>query len=426
MQENIRGIYDALQGASAYTSSNIDAAENPLLSSFSYHMEKATKSIMLDGNEIIVSAESPISKELEVIDGYYQVPDKTALSFQGDGTLDYGLKFLGNGMIRGSSSETTFVSATIDQPLIKSDFSLPIQNISFVVTGSGQKIFELGGNGVNNAHDWYFLNLYGDADFGTIGDVSNWLIFGCAFFNTGNGIVIDGTMGTGAINQSILSGQSTVLTITENATITRRFRATYSSIIAPTNGLNVSTSASIPVEGYILDTINFAGGGNFIIGVQHDDNKSKFSECRGIKNSSSVGGLYMQNNATPTAIPQATTYYKITGTTTALAENQKFDVSNNRVTYKGALSNTFELRGTATVTGNANNVIGVSVFKNGLESTGFEVRSTLNSGGRAENVAFFWVGELQQDDYLELYIENYTGANAITVVDLFYMAGVLK
>ncbi len=422
---NIEGLYEALQRGSPYNSSNIDQIESSLLSSLEYYFNRGVREFSYGSNEILVMSESDLPTP---VNGYHKIPADTVLNFKGNITLENGLEFLGNGMIKGTSSETSYIISNIDTSLIKSAYSLPIQNISFTTNGEGA-LFELDGNGVDNAHDWYFVNFYGTSDLGTITDVSNWLIFGCAIFSSGNGFVFDGALGTGAISQCLFSGNySTAITITEDATISRRFRTIYSSfIIASTKkGFDVSQSATIPVEGYILDSINFSGSGTYITGVTSGDNKARFQNCRGITNTASVGTLYMQQNATATVISQTLTYYKIAGTTTASSTNQRFNHANNRLTYVGAFSETFELKGTATLSGSANNEIGIVVFKNGQEASEFEVRSTLNTGGRAENISFFWVGTLSQNDYVEIYIENYTASSNVTVEDLVYIVNILR
>lgn len=101
--------------------------------------------------------------------------------------------------------------------------------------------------------------------------------------------------------------------------------------------MNVSTSATISNEGYILDTINFAGGGTYITGVQFDDNKSLFVNCKPISNSGNIAQYYMTANATTTTVGAIDTFYKVAGTTSSGTYVEKFTLTNNRATYSGSL-----------------------------------------------------------------------------------------
>jgi hypothetical protein len=377
--------------------------------------------ITSDGQEIIVQTESDLPA---AVNGYHQIPANTVLNFKVQSlTLTNGLEFLGLAMIKGSSSETTFLNGAIsNQSFIKTAFSLPIQNISFTVNGVGSSIFEINTDGIGKAFDWLFINTFGDAKIGNIGTTSNMTLFSCAFFNTGSGFTFNGTIATIAISQCLFSGMTTALEISATAVVTRRFRIIYSSLVVfgGNIGINVNVAAGMPVSSYILDHVNFSGGSTYLVGVQFDDNKSLFDDCVGIPNSASIGALYMQDNTVPTSIPVINTYYKVLGTTIPLDINQRFTHSNNRLTYVGAIEEVFSISGTISATSGNNNVVQVTIFENGIASVGFDSKGTAGNSGRAESLPFFWIGKLAQGDFLELFVRNLTSTTNIIAESLFY------
>jgi DNA-binding Xre family transcriptional regulator len=60
-------------------------------------------------------------------------------------------------------------------------------------------------------------------------------------------------------------------------------------------------------------------------------------------------------------------------------------------------------------------VIGLYVAKNGVVIASSEMYSTTSSGGRAESITCQTILELNEGDYVEMYVENTTAATNITV-----------
>ena len=213
---------------------------------------------------------------------------------------------------------------------------------------------------------------------------------------------------------------STALILPSTLTVSRRFRVIYSSFIALSGetAISVDASATISSERYILDTVNFSGGGTYTSGVTYTDNKALFVNCVGITNTSTKGFMYMLNNTTDTTIgvSNVNTWVKATGTTTS-GTNSKFTHTTNRLTYNGAFTNSFLVTVNATVrSGGTNQLISIGVAKNGTtapESEGI-IRTTTSNvehGGSTQAVV-----ELVANDYVELYVRN-TSSTDIRVTD---------
>lgn len=323
-------------------------------------------------------------------------------------------------VILGFSSENSSIKSTglTGAALITSVYTLPIRNIAF----EAETIFDLNAGASDQALDWQSVNLLNTTNIGTIQNYNNFVASSMAFLSA-SGLVFDGTVGTVAFTDCIFVGTTVNASITLSPTLTinRRFRIAYSAIITQAGGTGIDADvlATIPNEGYIFDTCNFAGGGTAISGVPYTDNKARFIENRGITNTGATSGYYMVGNATVTTIATVGTPVLIAGTTTETTITQRFTVStSNRATYIGSLTRDFSIQGTFSLTSSNNNQVTTYIYKNGsvlIESTSI---STTNSGGRLEGGAIQCLVQLEENDYIEVWVENNTGANDITVEDL--------
>jgi hypothetical protein len=201
--------------------------------------------------------------------------------------------------IKGSSSETSWLTSTglpAGEPLITSEYTLPIQNLSVHAVDTA---FDISGTDV--AIDWKAFNIIDCSNLGTFGNCANIILESSAYLGCQN-MVIDGEVGTFGTTNVLWTGNfgrsgDNIIHFTENATITRRARLTYSSIVTPSGsvGLFVDPSASIPTGGYILDTINFSGPGSAIGGLGDDADACEFRNSVGVLNRTDKGQLYVQN-----------------------------------------------------------------------------------------------------------------------------------
>ena len=323
-------------------------------------------------------------------------------------------------VIVGWSSENCSITSTglsAATALITSVYSLPIRNISF----THDLVFDLQGDGTTTALDWFGVNLLNCASGGTIKNYTNFVVGDSALLNSG-GFTFDGTIGTVAFSNCLfdLAPTKTAINVLSTCTISRRLRIIYSSfvVLSGETGVNFSTSATVSSERYILDTVNFSGGGTYTSGVTYTDNKALFANCVGINNTSTRGFMYMLNNATDTTIGggNANVWLKASGTTTA-GTNSKFTHTTNRLTYNGAFVGSFLVTLNATVrSGGTNQNISIGVAKNGTiiaESEGIIRTGTSNTehGGSTQAVL-----EMTSTDYIELFVRN-TSTTDVRVTD---------
>ena len=325
-----------------------------------------------------------------------------------------------NTVLLGSSSENSMLMSTglSGTALITSEFSIPVRYLAI----SADVALDLDATGnASQALDWYGVNLVDCPTAGTIKGYDNAIFFGCALLNSAN-LTFDGSIGTVAFNQCLMDGRSSQSSIImpSTLTITRRFRVIYSSFITLSGetGISFSDTATVPVQGYILDTVNFSGGGTYITGPDYLDNKTLFVNTIGIENSREVSQYYMNGNTTVTTIASAGVAVKAAGATTSSVLTSKFTNTNNRATYTGAITRTFRAVATLSLSSGNNQKIGTYIAKNGTVITESEIYTDTTGNGDLLNATIQALVSLSTNDYLEVWIENDTATNNITVTDL--------
>ena len=316
-----------------------------------------------------------------------------------------------NTTILGGSSENCVIKSTglsSSTALITSVYSLPIRNIT-ITHGTA---LNLDGDGTSTALDWFGVNFTDCATIGTIKDYTNFIMGDSAFLNS-SGMTFDGTIGTIAFGNCLFDCASggTAITILSTATISRRFRIIYSSFVTLSGetSINFSTSASVGNERYILDTVNFSGGGTYITGVDQTSNKSLFTNCVGIQNTTTRGFYYMVNNTTdtPIGVPNVNTWVKALGTTTADSNNSKFTHTNNRLTYTGAFNTSFLITvNTAVRAGASNQNISIGIAKNGTILANSEMTIRTSTSNQEHPGSTQYQIDLITNDYVELFVKN--------------------
>lgn len=327
--------------------------------------------------------------------------------------------------ILGTSSETASITSTgltAGTPLFTSRYTVPVRFITFKDVDTAIYIDDDSGANAPLAIDWFGVNFLNVDNVGEIGTIDNFIYDTGAFLSSQN-LKFTGTVGTVGMTNSLFSGDGSakpILEIAATATITRRFRIIYSSIIAfsSTTGINASISATLPVEGFILDTVNFSGNGTYVSGVAFNDNKSRWSENRGVDNSAAISNYYMNGNATATTIAEIGTAVKAAGTTTSASITQKFTNTSNRTTYTGAILRSFKATAVLSLNAGNNNEVGIYFAKNGTVIPESEIYVTTNAGGRAEGGVSQVIVSLNTDDYIEVFVENSTAVANITVSEL--------
>jgi hypothetical protein len=211
-----------------------------------------------------------------------------------------------NNVILGFSSENCKIKSTgLIGPLLSSTKTLSLRHFTFL----DNTALDIRGDGTT-ALDWYGINFENIQNIGVVDNIANFIFSTGAFLNS-NGLVFSTQANTISFTDCLfVSGGygSSVLTIDCN--ITRRIRVILSSmvILLGDTGIN-TTTATIPVESYILENVNFSGAGGYISGLNVSSVESLFLLCNNIDNSFVNGQVYMNNNATPTIISNTNDFF---------------------------------------------------------------------------------------------------------------------
>lgn len=209
-------------------------------------------------------------------------------------------------------------------------------------------------------------------------------------------------------------GQSCRIVVDGNTTRIR--------IIGNSSGVGgITFTSNLPVQSIVVGPVNepavdIIGVGHAItVTYQGSDTWHIFAPSA---EEQAVGHLHMDNNATATTIAVTGTYYKVDGVTTgALLDH--FTHSNNRLTYTGLAPKKIKISVSAALKSGSNNqIVGIQVAKNGSVVTGGKMRGKLLSAGDPTNMSITDATDIVNGDYIELFVTNETGTNAITVEDL--------
>ena len=330
-------------------------------------------------------------------------------------------------VIKGSTSEIARIKSTgLDSSkfLFETEYTTPIQFLTFQDHARGVKADGANrGPSYNFALDWIGVNFQAiTTQAWLINDVSNF-VYDTGAVLSSLGCTFSGDIDTVALNNSLFTGTGgagNIIALTDTFNCSRRFRAIYTSIVAfgSTVGVDIDAAATIPTEGFILDTINFSGGSTYINGIVYTDLESRWIECKGVTNTARLGFLTMSGNATNTVIATINTPVKVAGTTTASATNQRFTHSNNRLTYAGGIDATFEATASVSFTcpGAANENISLYLAKNGSVITTSKMSANTRQAGTPANATVIAEFPMTDTDYMEVFIEN-NSSDADLLVD---------
>ena len=324
-----------------------------------------------------------------------------------------------NTAIIGGSAENSRIISTglTGTALITSLYSLTLHSVSFTADVALDLDGVIGGQALN----WTLVNFLDCPTIGTVKNYTNFIGTTIGVLGSANW-TFDGTIDTVGFSGSIfagIAGQTTVI-LPSTLTITRRFRAIYSAFVAfgGATALDVSATAVIPNSAYILDTCSFSGGATYTAGVQYNDNKALFINNVGIDNSSSVSNYYMIGNATATTITTINTPVKAAGTTMSDAITQRFTNTTNRATYTGAIKHNFKVSAHATLISENNVQMALYIAFNGVVVPQSLSVVTGGSGGRANSTSAQAIASAGDTDYFEVWVENESGTQNITVENL--------
>ena len=129
------------------------------------------------------------------------------------------------------------------------------------------------------------------------------------------------------------------------------------------------------------------------------------------------GSLYVEDNTDPTVSPGSAGKKAVLNGVQAGPSCRFCDIDGNRITYTGPLTKVPTIIATANLQSGANTTLQLQVRKNGALVAGASKKCRLPAGVPLGFIALGANIELEQGDYLELWVANLTGAQDVTVTD---------
>lgn len=314
--------------------------------------------------------------------------------------------------IFGSGAETASITSTglTGAPLVETGDTIQFRTISLAAP-AGEVCVSVTGDGVTTALDWTLVNFTGAGRALEASNINNFVGETMGLLN-GDGYYFTGTANSVVFTDSIFAPSTGAALDVTGCLVQRRVRLTDCALVigAGRTGVAVDDADIALTEGMIVNFCNLSGAGTYIAPMTYLSDKARWLECRGIQNTTRIGELYLVTPAATTN-PGVGVFAKIAGTTTPDPINQRFDHSNNRLTYVSQLAINALVSATLTLTAGNGDQITVAAYKNGVEIPGSRVTVTANAAGRVENLALQTSTSLAQNDFVELWVANSAAGN---------------
>lgn len=271
------------------------------------------------------------------------------------------------------------------------------------------------------AYDWFAVNIIDVANVWVVNNYANWINFSCAFINSYN-LTLNWTFDTTSRDSTIfiLTTWWTLIDVWASAVCSRRLRFVFSAVVATAWNtlININASATIPDDQFIFFVCNFSWGWTYIVWADEKNIISDRQNNKWIKNSATIWQMYMTNNASATTINTIDVFEKVAWVTIEWTENQRFSHASNRLTYIWAIAWTFKVSAFVTcVSWTTNQIQKVRIAKNWVDRVASEWLSE-TAWTRAENIQAQDVVQLENWDYIEIYVANWTSTATITAENL--------
>jgi hypothetical protein len=128
------------------------------------------------------------------------------------------------------------------------------------------------------------------------------------------------------------------------------------------------------------------------------------------------GQVYMQGNSTATVIASTATPVLVAGTWTVDLSTNATCTTAGRITYTGATTQILKINAALSLdpASGSNQNLQVYLYKNGSAIAGSRMEAKINSGEHKE-VSLVYQISMAINDYIEIYVQNSTATNNITV-----------
>ena len=340
------------------------------------------------------------------------------------GTVDIGVNRIA--MQSGSALIASGFGAIVTSnggALLTCHHDCVIHNVDFLSTNPAA-IFT---NAVRTAYDRASvksITICTADGFSALGEIGNHGIVkieDCVFRNVSRGFSLVGTIGTALFIKNAAAIPAGNAFVTGGATLVVEDAVALSyctlDLTAGGTGADIDVGATIPNEGLRITDSAFYGG-NAVAGIRQNDTRSFFKANIGLQSTYPRGAYSFAGNATSTSL-SAGVWAKVAGATT-LIDSERFDHTDNRLTYAGAKPRRFSAHGAFSASATAQRIIDLAVTVNGAPVEISAGRQTASAAGAIDNVPLLAQVNLEPGDYVELW------ARADAAATLTVSRGVLQ
>jgi hypothetical protein len=189
--------------------------------------------------------------------------------------------------------------------------------------------------------------------------------------------------------------------------------------VSPSNGITIEHNFTVDATGEpLLQNISDPSPTfvSIVAGTGIDVETSGETIVISNQLASIYGQVYMQGNATATTIASTSTPVKVAGTWTVDIETNFTGTTGGRLTYTGAETQVVRVSAALTLSpvSGANQHISVYVAKGGSVITGSRQQAHITNGADMV-IPLTWQLSMATNDYIELFVQNGTATNNITV-----------
>lgn len=239
------------------------------------------------------------------------------------------------------------------------------------------------------------------------------------YWNCTDGIKITGNVGKFASAYNFITGISSGSGIEFLAGLTVNDIDLANNYFIYTGQTGVKVAAGATIDRGRMTTNMFRGPAIYINGFDSYTPAWEMRQNTNIPNSRAFGFTYMNNNATATSMPVASTFYKIAGTTTVV-NAKRFTATNNRLTYTGKDAITGKVTivlGAKSPTNNGDFTIAIA--KNGVVIPMPNGSMAPSVNNQSFQITLITEVDLVAGDYIEVFIRTNAGnTTTITVEEL--------
>ena len=191
--------------------------------------------------------------------------------------------------------------------------------------------------------------------------------------------------------------------------------------VSPDNGITIAHNFTVNTTGSPLMLNTTATSPTFVSLVAGTGiTLAAAASTITITNSTEVavarGQVYMQGNATATVIASTATPVLVAGVWTVDLQTNMTCTTAGRITYTGTTTQVLDINAAVSLdpVSGANQNLQVYLYKNGAAIAGSRIESKINTGEH-QAVPLVYKISMATNDYIEIYVQNSTATNNITV-----------